>query len=73
MQEDKVEIPGEEDAQETIIDLDATTPEQSLEEDIIDVEEISEDDAKSQNTTTESNEQQIKKSSESIPKALKKE
>ena len=57
MQEDKVEIPGEEDAQETIIDLDATTPEQSLEEDIIDVEEISEDDAKSQNTTTESNEQ----------------
>ena len=57
MQEDKVEIPGEEDAQETIIDLDAPTPEQSLEEDIIDVEEISENDNQSNNAPAKSGEQ----------------
>ena len=57
MQEDKVEIPGEEDAQETIIDLDAPTPEQSLEEDVIDVEEISENDNQSNNAPAKSGEQ----------------
>ena len=39
MQEDKVEIPGEEDEQETTIDLDAPAPEQSLEEEI-EIEEV---------------------------------
>jgi len=57
MQEDKVEIPGEEDAQETEIDLNAPAPEQSLEEEKIDVEEVSEDSAKSDDATAESDEQ----------------
>jgi len=57
MQEDKIEIPGEEDAQETIIDLDAPAPEQSLEEEKIDVEEVSEDSVKSDDAPAESNEQ----------------
>ena len=39
MLEDKVEIPGEEDEQETTIDLDAPAPEQSLEEEI-EIEEV---------------------------------
>ena len=57
MQEDKIEIPGEEDAQETEIDLDAPAPEQSLEEEKIDVEEVSEDSAKSDDAPAESDEQ----------------
>ena len=57
MQEDKIEIPGEEDAQETEIDLDAPAPEQSLEEETIDVEEVSEDSAKSDDAPAESDEQ----------------
>ena len=50
MQQDKVEIPGEEDEQETTIDLDAPAPEQSLEEEI-EVEEVE------QNASEESVEQ----------------
>ena len=57
MQEDKIEIPGEEDAQETEIDLDAPAPEQSLEEEKIDVEEVSEDSVKSDDASQESSEQ----------------
>ena len=54
MQEDekKVDV-GDNDEQETTIDLDAPAPEQSLEEQI-DVEEIKEDDIQPDNTATES-------------------
>ena len=56
MQEDekKVDV-GDNDEQETTIDLDAPAPEQSLEEQI-DVEEIKEDDIQPDNTAKESNE-----------------
>ena len=53
MLDDKIDV-GEADEQEVEIDLDATTPEQSLEEEQINVETISEDDTKSNNTATES-------------------
>ena len=55
LEEEKIDV-GDNEEQETEIDLDATAPEQSLEEEI-NVEEISEDDNKSENTTTESTEQ----------------
>ena len=57
MQEDKIEIPGEEDAQETEIDLDAPAPEQSLEEEKIDVEEVREDSSEPTDAPAESDEQ----------------
>ncbi len=57
MQEDKIEIPGEEDAQETEIDLDAPAPEQSLEEEKIDVEEVREDSSQPADAPAESDEQ----------------
>ena len=64
MQEDKVEIPGEEDAQETVIDLDAPAPEQSLEEEKIDVEQTSENDSQSADASKESSEQSDVQASE---------
>jgi hypothetical protein len=55
--EEKIVDVGEDNEQETEIDLDAPAPEQSLEEEQIDVEQVSEDDNKSADTPTESTEQ----------------
>ena len=55
MLEDKVEIPGEENEQETEIDLEAPAPEQSLEEEI-NVETV-EDNSQSADASQESSEQ----------------
>ena len=57
MLEDKVEIPGEENEQETEIDLEAPAPEQSLEEEI-NVETV-EDNSQSADTSQESSEQPV--------------
>ena len=48
---------GDNEEQETTIDLDAPTPEQPLEEDIIDVEQVSEDSNESNNAPAKSGEQ----------------
>ena len=57
MLEDKVEIPGEENEQETEIDLEAPAPEQSLEEEI-NVETV-EDNSQSADASQESSEQPV--------------
>ena len=57
MLEDKVEIPGEENEQETEIDLEAPAPEQSLEEEI-NVETV-EDNSQSAAASQESSEQPV--------------
>ena len=58
MQEEEMKIDvGDNEEQETTIDLDAPTPEQSLEEDIIDVEQVSEDNNESNNAPAKSGEQ----------------
>ena len=56
MLDEKVDV-GDTDEQETEIDLDAVAPEQSLEEEKIEVEEISEDDSKSADAPEKSGEQ----------------
>jgi hypothetical protein len=56
MLDDKIDV-GEADEIETEIDLDAVAPEQSLEEEKIYVEEISEDSVESNNAPAESDEQ----------------
>ena len=57
MLEDKVEIPGEENEQETEIDLEAPAPEQSLEEEIH--VETAEDNSQSADASQESSEQPV--------------
>ena len=57
LEDEKIDV-GDNEEVETEIDLDATAPEQSLDEDIIDVEEISEDSNESNNASEESGEQQ---------------
>ena len=57
LEEEKTIDVGDNEEQATEIDLDALAPEQSLEEDIIDVEEISEDSNESNNAPAESVEQ----------------
>ena len=57
MLEDKVEIPGEENEQETEIDLEAPAPEQSLEEEIH--VEKAEDNSQSADASQESSEQPV--------------
>ena len=56
MLDEKVDV-GDTDEQETEIDLDAVAPEQSLEEEKIEVEQISEDDSKSADAPEKSSEQ----------------
>ena len=56
MLDEKVDV-GDTDEQETEIDLDAVAPEQSLEEEKIEVEQISEDDSKSADAPEKSGEQ----------------
>ena len=56
MLEDKIDV-GDNDEIETEIDLDAPAPEQSLDEEKINVEQVSEDSNESTDTATESTEQ----------------
>ena len=56
MLEDKIDV-GENDEIETEIDLDAEAPEQSLEEETINVEQVSEDSNQSNNASAEPEEQ----------------
>ena len=56
LEDEKIDV-GEDEEEETEIDLDATAPEQSLEEEQIDVEQVSEDSIKSENAPEESDEQ----------------
>jgi len=57
MQEEKKVDVGEADEQETEIDLDAPAPEQSLEEEEVNVERVEEDSTKSEDTSAKSDEQ----------------
>ena len=56
MLEDKIDV-GENDEIETEIDLDAEAPEQSLEEETVNVEQVSEDSNQSDNASAEPEEQ----------------
>ena len=64
MQEEKTVDVGEADEQAQEIDLDAIAPEQSLEEETINVERASEDDNQSVDTSAQSNEQPAVQDSE---------
>ena len=57
MQDEKKVDVGEADEQETEIDLDAPAPEQSLEEEEVNVERVEEDSTKSEDTPAKSDEQ----------------
>tara|TARA_R110002012_G_scaffold64998_1_gene170627 strand:+ start:882 stop:1862 length:981 start_codon:yes stop_codon:yes gene_type:complete len=56
LEDEKIDV-GDNEEQETEIDLEAPAPEQSLEDEKIDVEEVSEDSAKSDDSPEESTEQ----------------
>ena len=56
LEDEKIDV-GEDAYEETEIDLDAEAPEQSLEEDQIDVEQVSEDSNESNNAPAEPGEQ----------------